>query len=245
MNLIDVLILGLILLGALHGYQRGLITSIVNFLSNIVGFVIASWEYMLALHWAEQYFPLKQWLEPLIYRGLLPTVQSKASTLQQQTVGNILGALPPEWRNIFASLNVPVVQMPQAIEQVTHSLAGLLAERILSLIAFGCVFLVVVLLIQLLAVILLRPFGSWGGAFNRGGGLLFGGLGALIVMSVMAGLFAPLLNLGLGGSVNGLIQNSTLYPYLVGIFHALDQAFSAQISQKLIEPLSLGKGVWF
>ena len=91
MNLIDVLILGFILLGALHGYQRGLITSIINFLSSIVGFVVASWEYMVALHWAEQYFPLQQWLEPVIYRIMLPAVQSKASTLQQQALGNILG----------------------------------------------------------------------------------------------------------------------------------------------------------
>ena len=245
MNLIDVLILGFILLGALHGYQRGLITSIVNFLSSIVGFVVASWEYMAALHWVEQYFPLQQWLEPVIYRAMLPAVQSKASTLQQQALGNILGALPPEWRNIFSSLNLPDVQMPQAIEQVTHHLAGTLTERILSLIAFGCVFFVVVALIQLLVAILLRPFGSWGGAFNRGGGLMFGGLSALIGLAVLAGLLSPLLKMGVGGSINDLIQNSNFYPHLVGIFQALDQAFSAQLSQKLLEPLSLGKGLWF
>ena len=245
MNLIDVLILGFILLGALLGYQRGLITSVVNFLSSIVGFLVASWEYMVALHWAEQYFPLQQWLEPVIYRGILPAVQSKASSLQQQALGNILGALPPEWRNIFASLNLPGVQMPQVTEQVTHRLAGMLTEQILGLIAFGCVFFVVVVLIQLLFAILLRPFGTWGGAFNRGGGLLFGGLSALIGLAVLAGLFSPLLKLGIGGNINDLIQNSNTYPYLVRIFQALDQAFSAQLSQKLLEPLSLSKGVWF
>ncbi|MDR3600200.1 MAG: CvpA family protein [Desulfosporosinus sp.] len=245
MNLIDVLILGFVLLGALHGYQRGLITSIVNFLSSIVGFVVASWEYMVALHWAEQYFSLQSWLEPVIYRAILPSVQSKASSLQQQALGNILGALPPEWSNIFASLNLDGVQMPQAIEQVTHRLAGTLAERILSLIAFVCVFFVVVMVIQLLVAILLRSFGSWGGAFNRGGGLLFGGLSALIGLAVLAGVCSPLLKLGAGGSIPDLIQNSSFYPYLVGIFQALDQAFSAQLSQKLLEPLSLGKGVWF
>lgn len=245
MNLIDVLILGFILLGALYGYQRGLITSIVNLLSSIVGFVVASWEYMAALQWTEQYFPLQRWVEPVIYRAVLPSVQSKASSLQQQALGNILGALPPEWRSIFASLNLPGVQMPQAIEQVTHRLAGMLTERILSLIAFGCVFVVVVVLIQLLVAILLRPFGSWGGSFNRGGGLMFGGLSALIGLAVLAGLFSPLLELGVGGSINDLIQNSNFYPYLVGVFNALDQAFSAQLSQKLLEPLSLGKGVWF
>jgi len=245
MNLIDVLILGLILLGALLGYQRGLITSVVNFLSSIVGFLVASWEYLNALHWAEQYFPLQQWLEPVIYRAILPSVQSKASTLQQQALGDILGALPLEWRNIFTSLSLPSVQMPQVIEQATHRLAGMLTEKILGLIAFGCVFFVVVVLIQLVVAILLRPFGNWGGAFNRGGGLLFGGLSALIALAVLAGLFSPLLKLGVGGNINDLIQNSNTFPYLVGIFQALDQAFSAQLSQKLLEPLSQGKGIWY
>ncbi|MHB8073490.1 CvpA family protein [Desulfosporosinus fructosivorans] len=243
MNLFDILILGLILLGALRGYRQGLISSIVNFLSSIVGFVIAAWKYMFALRWAEQYFPLQQWLEPVIYRAILPAVQSKASSLQNQALGNILGALPQEWRSLFE--NVSVDQMPQAIEQATHQLAGLFTERILSLIAFVCVFYIVVFIIQLIFSILLRPFGSWGGSLNRGGGLLFGGLASIIGLSVIAGLFSPLIQMGVGGSFNELIQSSSFYPYLVEIFRVLDQVFRAQLSQKLLEPLSQGQGVWF
>ena len=74
---------------------------------------------------------------------------------------------------------------------------------------------------------------------------MFGGLSSLIGLAVLAGLFSPLLKLGVSESINSLIQNSGFYPYLVGIFHALKEAFSAQLSQKLLEPLSLGKGVWF
>jgi hypothetical protein len=243
MNLIDILILGLILFGALRGYQKGLISSIVNFLSTILGFLVASWKYMIALGWAEQYFSFKEWLEPLIYKAIHPAVQSKAATLESQSLSNILGALPLEWRSLFE--NVSGVQMPQAIEQVTHSLAGMLTERILSLIAFGCVFYIVVFIIQLASSILLSPFGRWGGSLNRGGGLLFGGLSVLIGMAVIAGLFSPLLQLGVGGSFNALIQSSSFYPHLVEIFSVLDQAFSAQLSQKLLEPLSQGQGIWF
>ncbi|MFZ3132589.1 MAG: CvpA family protein, partial [Desulfosporosinus sp.] len=93
--------------------------------------------------------------------------------------------------------------------------------------------------------IILRPFGSGGRSLNRGGGLLFGGLSALIGMAVIAGLFSPLLQLGLGGSLNALIQRSSFYPYLVEIFRVLDQVFAAQLSQKLLEPLSQSQGVWF
>ena len=243
MNLVDILILGFIFFGALHGYQRGLITSIVRFLSCIVGFIVAAREYLNVLRWAEQFLPLQQWLEPVIYRLLLPAVQSKASALQHQALGNILGLLPPEWRGIFS--NLPNIQMPKAIEQITQNLSEMLTEHILSLIAFGFVFFIVVLLIQILVDFFLRPFGGWGGSFNRGGGLMFGGLSALIGLSVLAGLFSPLLQLGVGGSFNALVQNSYFYPYLLGIFHVLDQAFSAQLRQKLLEPLSLDKGVWF
>jgi len=243
MNLIDILILGFILLGALQGYRRGLISSIVNFLSTIAGFLVASWTYMAALRWAEQYFPLQQWLEPVIYRGIRPAVQTKASTLQDQTFANILGALPPDLRSLFENLSG--VQMPQAIDQVTHRLAGLFTERILSLIAFGCVFYCVVFIIQFLFSVLLRPFGNWGGSLNREGGLVFGGLSALIGLSVMAGLFSPLLQLGVGGSFNALIQSSTFYPHLVELFNVLDRMFAAQLSQKLLEPLFQSQGVWF
>ena len=243
MNLFDIVILGFILLGALHGYQKGLISSILNFLSSIVGFLVASWKYMAALLWAEQYFPLQQWLEPVIYKVMLPSVESKASSLQHLALGNILGALPPEWSSIFENLSSG--QMPQAIEQLTHRLAGMVTESVLKLIAFACVFYVVVFIVQLLFSILLRPFGSWGGSLNRGGGLVFGGLSALIVISVMAGLISPLLQLGVGGSLNALIQGSSFYPYLLEIFHGLDQVFAAQISQKLLEPLSQGQGVWY
>lgn len=243
MNLIDIIILGFILLGALHGYRKGLISSIIDLLISIVGFLVASWKYMAVLSWVEQYFPLQQWLEPVIYRAILPSVQSKASSLQHQALGNILGALPPEWRSLFENLSG--VQIPQALEQVSHRLAGMVAESILSLIAFVCVYLIVVFIIQLLFSIFLRPFGSWSGSLNRGGGLMLGGLSALIVMAVIAGLLSPLLQLGVAGSFNALVQSSTFYPYLVEIFRVLDQVFAAQLSQKLLEPLSQAQGVWY
>ncbi|MDP4127082.1 MAG: CvpA family protein [Bacillota bacterium] len=243
MNLVDVLIIGFVLLGALHGYQRGFITSIIGLLCSIVGFLVASKEYMVVLHWAEQYFPLKAWVEPVIYRAILPSVQAKADTLQQRALGNILGALPPEWRSIFE--NLQGVKLPGTIEQVTHNLAGMLTENVLALISFAFVFYIVIVIIHLLVSIFLRPLGSWSGSINHGGGLVLGGLSTLIVLSVMAGLISPFLRLGVIGSSSVLIQNSYLYPYLTGIFHALDQAFSAQLNQKLLEPLSQGKGVWY
>lgn len=245
MNLIDVLILGFILLGALRGYQRGLLTSIVRFLSGIVGFLVAVWQYTAALRLIQQYLPLQQWLEPVIYRAVLPSIQSKADTLQQQFLETILRSLPPEIQSLFSSSNLSSGPLSETISQVSHRLAGVLTERILNLIAFGVVFYTVALLIQLVFAILLRPLGSWNGSINSGGGLLFGGLGSLLGLSVFAGLFFPLLDLGVGASFSALIQNSTFYPYLVELFNSLDQVFSTQVRQNLLDPLSLNKGNWF
>lgn len=244
MNLLDVLIVGFILLGALHGYRRGLITSIVNFLGWIIGFLVASWQYMNALRWVEQYFPLQEWLEPVIYRALLPSVESKASAFQQQVLGNIWTLLPEEWRNSLPSLNI-ATEVPQTIEQMTHQLAGTITGSILSLLAFGLVYYGVVLVIQLLVSFFLRPLGGWNGSFNRGGGLVLGGLSSLVALSVLAGILSPLVQLSLNASFKELVQNSTLYPHLVQTFSVLDQLLSAQLKEKLMEPLSLGKGVWF
>lgn len=245
MNLVDILILGFILLGALHGYQRGLITSIVNLVSSIVGFVVASWQYLNALNFVQNYFPLQERLEPLVYRLIFPAVQSKVSSLQESAFGNLLDALPQEWRGVFAQADLSGGQMPQAVEQLTHRLSGLLSERILFILAFACVFFVVFFLIQGLVSIILRPFGGWAGAFNRGGGLLFGGISAMIGLAVLAGLLSPLMELGASAKYLAFIQSSTLYPYLVGVFHIFDQALFAQMNQKLLEPLSQLKGVWF
>lgn len=245
MNLIDVLIIGFVLLGALHGYQRGLISSIFNFFIWIAGFLVASWQYMSALRWTEHYLPLREWIEPVIYRTLLPSVESKALTLQQKVLGNIIGVIPEEWRSMLPSAELTGVEIPQTIEQMTHSLAGRITDSILSLIAFGFVFYCVVLAMQLLVFILLRPLGIWSGSFNRGGGLLFGGLSSLIGLSVLAGILTPLLQIDVNHSFSGLVLNSYLYPYLVETFNALDQMFSAQLREKLLEPLSMGKGVWF
>lgn len=246
MNLIDVLILGFVLFGALHGYQKGLITSIINFISSIVGFLAASWGYMEFLRWVEKYIPLHQLLEPMIYKAILPAVQAQSSSLEQKFLGNILGTLPPEWRSILSSANLPSVNMPQALEEATHSLSGLLTDHILSLIAFGIVFFLVLFAIQILVNIFIGTFfGSWSGTFNRGGGLLFGGLCALIALAILAGLLSPLLKLGIGGGLNTLIQKAFFYPFLIGIFNSLDKIFAAQLSQKLLGPSSLGKGVWF
>lgn len=245
MNLIDVLIIGFVLLGSLHGYQRGLITSIFNFFIWIAGFFVASWQYMTVLRWTEQYLPLRQWIEPIIYRTLLPSMESKTINLQQQVLGNIISVIPEEWRSLLPTQQLSGEQMPQTVDQLTHSLSGVITDSILSLIAFAVVFYCVVLILQLLVFILLRPLGIWSGMFNHGGGLLFGGLSSLIGLSVLAGLLSPMLQLGLNHSIIELVQNSYFYPYLLAAFNVLDQLFSAQLREKLLEPLALGKGVWF
>lgn len=236
MNLVDILILGFILLGAFHGYQKGLISGILNFLSYVVGLIIAFWKYVYVLRWVEQYFPLQQWLEPIIYKAILPYVQSKAPAIPIQEPDGFFRELPLELRGLFDNLSD--LQFSLAIEQVTHRLAGIITELILGFIAFCGVFFMVVIVVRLFLSIIFQPYGGWCGPINRAGGLFVGGLSALIGMSILAGLFSLFLQFGLSGSMNSIMQSSLMYPYLLEIFEVMDQVFFAQISQKLLEPLS-------
>ncbi|KLU67119.1 colicin V production protein [Desulfosporosinus acididurans] len=245
MNLIDILILGFILFGALSGYRKGLLTSIIHLVSYVVGFLVASWKYNAFLSWIEQYFPLRQWLEPFVYKTILPLVQTKASSLEQQILGNFVGSLPEEWRSVFSSIHITGQPMTQTIEKVSQRLAETLTDRLLNLLAFALVFYGLVLLVQLSMTILLKPLGIWGSALNRGGGLFIGALSSTIGLAVLAGLISPLLKVGFSGGFATLLQTSTAYPYLVKIFNGIDQALATQISQKLIDPLIKEKGIWF
>ncbi|MFZ3103024.1 MAG: CvpA family protein [Desulfitobacteriaceae bacterium] len=247
MNIVDILIMGLILLGALQGYRKGLITGLAQFAGSIIGFLVASLEYIKVLKWLEQFFPFQRWLEPVIYRLIGSSLQTQAGSIPQQSIENLLKMLPPELRSYLAGNNILGVQSATLmtkgyVEQAIHGIAGFITEKVLALLAFALVFLVIVVLIQALITILLAPLGIFGGAANRGGGLLFGGLFAFSILVVISGVFSPMLMLDT--QIPGLlfIQHSFFQPYLLQTFQFLSQSLSLQISKELQTPFNLLKG---
>lgn len=235
MNVIDIVILVVIVLSALQGYRKGLIIGLGQFVGIIIGFLVASLEYANVLKWLEQTFPLQSWLEPVIYKLVLPSLQSQTETLTQQSIERFLEIIPAELRNSFVSGNMiegSAATMTQGyIEQAARNISGFLTEKILALLAFVLVFFVIMIIAQIIITILFAPFGIFKGAVNRGGGLLFGGLCAFLSLAVISGIFLPIIKLDAQNSGLMLMQQSIFLPYLFQTFQMLSQVFSLQIEQ--------------
>ena len=137
MNLIDVLILGVVLLGALQGYRKGLVTGIASFLGAILGFAIAASTYNMFLNWLIKSTPLSGWLEPIVYRSVLPFVQSQATNIGQGMVDKILSLVPSEWGNLFNHYlqNSGTLVQQDALEQIGHVFAQTITENLIKIIA--------------------------------------------------------------------------------------------------------------
>jgi Colicin V production protein. len=235
MNVIDILILVVILISAWQGYSKGLITGLGKFVGIIIGFLVASLEYLNVLKWLEQIFPLQSLLQPVINKLVLPSLQSQTGVITQQSIDKLIAMLPAELRNFLASSNIiegSAATMTQGyIEQVSQNVSGFLTEKILALLAFVLVFFVIVIIVQIIVTALFAPFGIFKGAVNRGGGLLFGGLCAFLSLAVISGIFLPVFKIDTQNSGLMLIQQSFFLPYLLQTFQMLSQVFSLQLEQ--------------
>ena len=235
MNIIDILILAFILIGALQGYMRGLISSILSLLSSIIGFMIASWQFPAVVQLADQFTPLRKWLESLIYRWILPSVQAElGSGADLQNSGAILSLLPLDLRNLWESLTGP--QVSKVVEEAARHMAGELTGRLLSLLAFIFLFFFAAFLLQFICNLIIRPSGSGGGFLSRSGGLVCGGLSVGITLTVAAAALWMFSQAGFSEGLNSLMQGSSLYPHLLASFQGLDQIFAGQISQIVMAP---------
>lgn len=240
MNIVDVLIIGIALLGALQGYRRGLLSGLASLIGTLGGFVLASLKYEAVLRWAELHFPLQSWLEPVIYKIVWAQVQTQANTVDASILNKILSLFPLELRSLVQKNNSSSLQSVTqgVLEQASHQLAGVLTESLLRLIAFGAVFYCVVILVHIAVGLFLKPLGLLGGTLNRGGGFILGGLSAIIALAVLAGLITPVFGFS-SGTFLLTIKNAYLYPFLLQVFNILDSLFSMQLVTRLLEPLPL------
>lgn len=243
MNIFDILVLGIVLLGALQGYRKGLISGLVSLLGHILGLVFAAKEYLKVLSWLDQNTPIRNWIEPAIYKLILPSVESKAQLAGQQTLERILSMFPKELRDLIGSSNVPDFQAytQSAIQTVAHNFSGLITDNLLKILAFGLTYSVIVLAIEIIASLVLSPFGLFSGTVNRGGGFLVGALGSFVGLAVFVGLISPFISLAGTDSVWGLLPKSQSYNYLVQTFTYLREILRLNLDQGLTLPLDFTK----
>lgn len=245
MNIIDILILGFLILGALQGYRKGLISGLVNVLGSLVGFYIAVKEYLNVFDWIDLHTPLRQWLEPVVYRFLLPSVESQAQTTQQETLNRILSSIPKELQGLIGSGTVPDLQSytQNMVHTITQNMTGVLTDNLMRIFAFFATYLVIIIILQVITSIILGPFGFFSGTLNHWGGFIFGALGSLIGISIFIGLIAPVLPVFGQSEPLILLQKASAYPYLVQIFEGLQSIFKLQLTQGLNLPLDLKNAI--
>lgn len=239
MNIVDVLIIGIVLLGALQGYRRGLLRGAVNLLGTLAGFLIASFQYEAVLTWIEQHFPVQNWLEPIIYKVVSAQIQAQAKIPGGGQLPKILGGFSAEVKSLVGTGNLSSLQSVSqgVLDQAAQSLASTITDDLLRILAFGLVFYAVVLLVHL-GVGLLIPLMPLGGPLNHGSGLILGGLTATVALAVLAGLFSPFLTSSTASQAT-VIKSSYLFPYLLQVFQGLDKIFSLQLVSRLLGPLQL------
>lgn len=245
MNIFDILIFGFLILGALQGYRKGLISGLVSVLGSIIGFYIAVKEYLNVLEWLDLHTPLRQWLEPAVYRFLLPSIESQAQITQQQTLDRILSTVPQQLQGLIGSGTIPDLKVytEKIVQSIAQNMTGILTDNLMRIIAFFATYLMVIIILQILSSILLAPLGLFRGTVNHGGGFLFGALGALVGISIFIGLLSPILPVFGRSEPLVLLQQAWSYPYLVKIFEGLQSIFQLELAQGLDLPLDLTKGI--
>lgn len=216
MNVIDILVLGIIFLGAWHGYRKGLLSGLLNLGGTVLALIVASAQYADFLAKIEEHYPVRESVEPLVYSVTAVSLQSQADFWEEKTLTRFREMLPAELHSLMPQSAGEVVPK-EVINRLAHELAGTITDWILHILAFAVVFLLVFFLVQLLASILLRPLGAFRGIVNHWGGLLFGAAGAVLGLAVMAGLVMPLLDLNLG-STGELIREARFYSYLTDLY---------------------------
>lgn len=239
MNIFDILILGFIILGALQGYRKGLISGFLSLAGSILGLIFAAKEYMRVLAWLDQYTPIRQWLEPVIYKIMLPSVEAQAQITQQQALERILSMIPQELRNLVGSGTVPDFQAytQSAIQGIAQTMSGVLTDNLLKVIAFALTYFLINIIIEVISSLILSPLRLFSGTVNRGGGFILGGLGALVGLSVFLGLLAPFITLTGQDTPWALLQEAQSYPFLVQIFNYLVEIFRINFDQGLTMPM--------
>jgi len=235
MNVIDILILGIIFLGAWQGYRKGLLTGLISLGGTIFAIIVASARYQPFLAKVEQHYQVRDLFEPIVYRATAASLQTQSDFWEEKTLSRISELLPAELHSLIPQGQAGAKPISQDIaDRLAHELAGTITDWILSILAFAVIFFAVLILVQLLAGILLKPLGIFRGFINHGGGFLFGAAGAVLGLAIVAGLLAPLLELTMGPT-GELIQGALFYPYLSNLYLLLAGVLD---SWRMVLPLS-------
>ncbi|PKM88055.1 MAG: hypothetical protein CVU87_08305 [Firmicutes bacterium HGW-Firmicutes-12] len=232
MNIVDWIIIGLLLLGAIAGYKNGFIGTVVRACSSIIGLIVAYKYYADLEKWLDTKVGFKEGLGDFLRAHVtLPQAISefKLENLLSNNVASYLDRIIPNAQiktkmlEYLESLRTGIEGPLQiSLADVIHQY---LASAIMNVVAFLIIWLLIDLSLQLVARIfrgLIKD--TILGQFDRFSGLIIGTLFTAIVLTVTIGLITPIFNLlgmaklGIFSTVVTAIGQATLVPHFASAF---------------------------
>lgn len=241
MNFFDIIVLVIVLLGAIQGYRKGLISGLISLGGAMLGLIIAAKNYGTLFTWLEENTPLRGWLETGIYKRMLSSLEAKAELIQEQTLEKLLSMFPEEFRSILGGANLPDMQVytDSVLQSIALNFTQALTDSTLKIISFALVYFGVIIVLEIISAIVLAPLGLFTDAVNGGGGFLVGGFVAFLGSAIFVGLFSPLLSVVNPGETIGFLEESKMYPYLEQTFAVLGNFLRINFEQGFNLPLDL------
>lgn len=205
------MILIILAVGGIAGFQKGLITGLARFIGKIAAIVIAIFFHMHFLTAVEPVFGLREKIAPTISDFLTKILASKA------TGGGQFG-------------NTDALTQPVITEATV-----VLTDYLLKIGSLIILFLVTGFIINLIIAVVITPLAKSLSIVNRGGGLAFGALSTMVGLCLVIGLFTPFLTASDSGIFG--INDSLLYPWIAQGYDLLVGITSAFAEDTLTNPL--------
>ena len=117
LNIVDIVIIGLLLLGVVGGYSRGFFASLINLVGSLVGLIVAAKYYQDMVQWLNASFSLQAKLDQVFQDNLaipLPIGQLKLGKIPVAELSNHLEKL-----NIPAQFKLQLFDYLQTLDKVT------------------------------------------------------------------------------------------------------------------------------
>ncbi len=241
MNPFDILILVVILMGAIQGYRKGLISGIISLGGNILGLVLAAKNYQGVRLWLETKTNLAIWIEKIISGRVFSLVEKKAGEAQEKTMESIFSILPKEFEAFMENFQLPDMEIysPEALETIARNLSQSLTSSIMSIASFLLIFIAVIIIAEIISSIILSPLGFLTKTLNSGGGLLVGGLVSFLGLAIFFGLLSPLISFITSNGGLESLNTSVMYPYLLNCFSLLQEILRLNLQSNFANPIDL------
>lgn len=240
-NPFDILILVFILMGAIQGYRKGLISGIISLGGNILGLILAAKNYQGVKLWLETKTDIAIWIEKIIYSRVFSLVEKKAEEAQDETMESIFSILPKEFEAFSERFQLPDMELYslEALENIAITLSQSLTGSLMNIISFSLILIGVIIIAEIISSIILSPLGFFTKTFNSGGGLLVGGLVSFLGLAIIFGLLSPVISFITSNGGLKFLSTSVIYPHLLNWFSLLQEILRLNFQGNFANPIDL------